>query len=114
LIQLTDSDLTPRVTKPQVLSDPFDAVLHHLDDASTHVEEVYVLDKAGAFSDAKNAEAAALVKSQLAKSSSLLRDLVYTAWVESGKPMPRERQANPIDSKTPGYNPATGTAPPAK
>jgi hypothetical protein len=114
LIQLTDSDLSPLMTKPQVLRDPFQAVLHHLDDASTHVEEVYVLDKAGAFSDAKNQEAAALVKTQLAKASSLLRDLVYTAWVESGRPMSSERQPNPIDSKTPGYNPATGTAPPTK
>ena len=113
LIQLSEADLTPLVTKPQVLSDPFEAMLRHLDDASTHVEEVYVMDKAGAFADAKNAEAAALVKTQLAKAASLLRDLTYTAWVESGKQMQSGRGAgNPIDSKTPGYNPATGTAPP--
>ena len=111
LIQLTEGDLTPLVTKARVLDDPFLAVLHHLDDASTHVEEIYVMDKAGALGDAKNAEAAALVKMQLAKAAALLRDLTYTAWIESGKPMPA-RGANPIDSATPGYNPATGTAPP--
>ncbi len=70
------------------------------------------MDKSGALADAKNADAAALVKGQLAKAASLLRDLTYTAWVESGKPMPSQRQANPIDSATPDYNPATGTAPP--
>jgi len=112
LIHLTETDLSPLMTKPQGLSDPFEAVLHHLDDASTHVEEVYILDKAGAFADAKNEEAAKLAKTQLAKASSLLRDLVYTAWVESAKAP--GRQPNPVDSKTPGYNPATGTVPPAK
>jgi hypothetical protein len=112
LIQLTEGDLTPLVTKARVLDDPFLAVLHHLDDASTHVEEIYTMDKAGALGDAKNAEAATLVKMQLAKAASLLRDLTYTAWIESGKPMPAQRGANPIDAATPGYNPATGTAPP--
>jgi hypothetical protein len=113
LIQLTDSDLVPQMTKAQVLGDPFAAMLAHLDDASTHVEEIYVMDKAGAFADAKNAEAAGLVKSQLAKAASLLRDLTYTAWVESGKsPEGRGRGSNPIDSKNPHYNPATGTAAP--
>ena len=114
LIQLTEADLSSLMTKPQTLSDPFAAVLRHLDDASEHVEEIYVLDKASAFADAKNENAATLVKTQLAKASSLLRDLVYTAWVESGKQPPPGRQPNPVDSKTPGYNPATGSAPPAK
>jgi hypothetical protein len=112
LIQLSDADLTPLTTAPKVLADPFAAMLNHLDDASTHVEQVYILDKAGAFADAKNAEAGQLVKTQLAKAASLLRDLACTAWVESGKAP--ERLANPVDSANPDYNPATGTAPPAR
>ena len=58
LIQLTDADLTPLMEKPRVLDDPFAAFVAHLDDASTHVEEIYMMDKGGAFADKSNAEAA--------------------------------------------------------
>jgi len=113
LIQLTDSDLMPLMEKPKVLDDPFAAVLAHLDDASSHVEEVYVLDKAGAFADKGNEPAARLVKTQLAKAAALLRDLAYTAWVESGKPPAQSNaQSSPISRSNPAYNPQTGTAAP--
>src|SRR6185369_6639147 len=117
LIQLSDADLLPLVTKPKALADPFMAILEHLDDAATHVSEVYEMDKAQAFADAKNPEAGRLAKSQLAKAASLLRDLTYTAWMESAQPMPafdRNANQNPISPSNPRYNPATGTAPPSK
>jgi hypothetical protein len=110
LIQLSGADLTPLIEKPKLLDDPFAAILAHLDDASSHVEEVYILDKAGAYADKANESAARLVKSQLAKAASLLRDLAYTAWVESGKSA--AQIANPISRTNPDYNPATGSAPP--
>jgi hypothetical protein len=113
LIQLTDADLIPLVGKAKRLEDPFAAILAHLDDASTHVEEVYILDKAGAFADKTNEAAARLAKSQLAKAAALLRDLTYTAWVESAKPASTGAAApNPISRTNPGYNPETGTAAP--
>ncbi|HXJ42913.1 MAG TPA: hypothetical protein VNH18_26765, partial [Bryobacteraceae bacterium] len=62
LIQLSDADLTPLMQKVRVLDDPFAAIVAHLDDASTHVEEVYMLDKAGAFADKSNEPAAHLVR----------------------------------------------------
>jgi hypothetical protein len=111
LIQLTDTDLSPLMTKARMLDDPFAAILAHLDDAATHVEQVYVLDKAGAFADKNNQEAARLAKSQLAKAATLLRDLAYTAWVESGKPA-GAGDGNPISRTHPRYNPETGTASP--
>jgi len=109
LIQLTDTDLVPLMGKPKLLDDPFVAILGHLDDASTHVEEVYVLDKAGAYADKSNRQAETLVKTQLAQAASLLRDLTYTAWVESAKPV---TTPNPTSRSNPGYNPETGTAAP--
>jgi hypothetical protein len=113
LIQLTDADLTPMMDKPKLLSDPFAAILAHLDEASTHVEEVYVLDKSGALADKSNEPAAHLVRMQLAKAAALLRDLTYTAWIESGKPASRgDAQSNPISRTNAHYNPETGTAPP--
>lgn len=113
LIELTDADLTPLMDRPKVLADPFAAILAHLDDASTHVEEVYMLDKSGALADKTNQPAAKLVKRQLSKAAALLRDLTYTAWVESGKPMaPAGPDSNPISRANPRYNPETGTAAP--
>ena len=54
-----------------------------------------------------------LVRSQLAKAAALLRDLTYTAWLESAKPMaPRGAGANPVSRSNPQYNPETGTAAP--
>ena len=113
LIQLTEADLKPAT--PQLIDDPFAAFVAHLDDAYTHVEEVYQLDNAGAFADKDSKPAKALAVRQLTRAAALLRDLVYTAWVESGKPASRSAtpEGNPILSTHPRYNPETGTAPPA-
>jgi hypothetical protein len=116
LIQLSDADLVPLMEKPKKLDDPFASVLAHLDDASTHVEEVYMLDKKGALADKNNQQAAKLVRTQLAKAAALLRDLTYTAWIESEKPVaPYGRgnaSSNPLSRSNPNYDPETGTAPP--
>jgi hypothetical protein len=113
LIQLTDADLLPLMEKPRVLADPFESVLAHLDDAATHVEEVYALDKSGAFADKKSEAATSLARGQLAKAAALLRDLTYTAWMESAKPaQPGSPDSNPLSRVNPLYNPETGTAPP--
>jgi hypothetical protein len=114
LIGLTEHDLASTVAKQpaRVLDDPFVAIINHLNDASTHVEQVYQLDQSGALSDARNAEAADLVKSQLAKAAILLRDLTYTAWIQSAAQPPRGKLAVPIDPANPAYNPAAGSAPP--
>lgn len=113
LIQLSDADLLPLLPKAQVVDDPFAAIIRHLDDASTHVVEVYEMDKRGAFSHADDAEAGRLVRQQLAKAAALLRDLTYTAWIQSGSAVSRpDATANPISQSNPKYNPGTGTAPP--
>jgi hypothetical protein len=117
LIKLTDADLLPLVPKAKRLDDPFAAIIDHLDDAGSHVQEVYELDKRGALSDANNGQAAKLVKTQLAKAAALLRDLTYTAWLgsaeSSSRPVSRPDAArNPVSTSNPKYNSATGSAPP--
>jgi hypothetical protein len=88
-------------------------ILAHLDAAATHVEEVYILDKAGAFADRESEPAQRLVRIQLAKAAALLRDLIYPAWMESAKSMPpASPSSNPISRSHPRYNPETGTAAP--
>ncbi len=115
LIQLSEKDLLPLVAKSQVLADPFVAILNHLDDAYDRVEEVYQLDKSGALADKASEPAAKLVKRQLAGASTLLRDLTYTAWVNSAKPVSfgGGQNANPVSRTNPAYNSETGSAPPA-
>src|SRR5215472_5721394 len=113
LIGLTESDLAPLMAKAKLLEDPFAAILAHLDEAYLHVEEVYILDKAGALADKNCEPATRLVRTQLAKAAALLRDLVYTAWVESAKPAAaRGTESNPVSRAHPRYNPETGTASP--
>jgi hypothetical protein len=119
LIELKESDLTPQVSAPQVLADPFAAIVAHLDDAYSHVEEVYQLDKRGAFVQKDDKQARDLVIRQLARAGSLLRDLTYTAWMESAKPLQQVGSpnspaisTNAISPMNPAYNPETGTAPP--
>ena len=64
--------------------------------------------------DAKkdDAEARELVYKRLAAGASFLRDLAYTAWIESAKPVPRVDPINRMENPAnPRYNPAAGSAP---
>ena len=112
LIEVKTEDVSKLVGAPKRLADPFVAILEHLDKAASYVEEVYQLDQQGAWADKGNARARELVHERLASGATLLRDLAYTAWVESDQPFRFNRDSNPIDPKNPAYNPATGSAPP--
>jgi len=115
LLAVTVDDMRPMIRPAQMIADPFEAVLGHLDRSATHMEEVFQLDKEGAFKDSTNSAAKKLVLTQLAAASQLLRDLVYTAWIQSAKPQPqRSRATEPTSPSNPRYNPATGSAPAAK
>lgn len=111
LIGLTADDVQKDVPAARVLPDAFDAILAHLDDAATHVEEVYQLDKAGALADPANAQARTLVYRQIARAAALLRDLACTAWVRSAETPTFDASSNPVSQSHPQYNPATGSAP---
>jgi len=112
LIEVKTEDVSKLVGAPKRLADPFVAILEHLDKAASYVEEVYQLDHRGAWADKDNLRARELVHERLASGATLLRDLAYTAWVESDQPFRFTRDGNPIDPKHPAYNPATGSAPP--
>ncbi len=113
LIGTKESDVQPFVTKQaRHLDDPWMAILDHMIEARDAVEEVYRLDLRSAFKDRDDAEARKLVYTRLASGASFLRDLVYTAWVESAKADPPARSVDvPNNPDNPRYNPATGSAP---
>jgi hypothetical protein len=81
-------------------------------EARNFVEDVYRLDLRGAFHNKDDQEARELVFKRMAAGATFLRDLAYTAWIESAKPVPPvkpiDRPENPANPK---YNPATGSAP---
>ncbi len=112
LIAIEAKDLSPVMAKPKRLADPFVAILEHLDLSASYVEEVYQLDLVGAWANKEHARARELVRERLASGAELLRDLTYTAWLESEQPVRFSRENNPIDPANPAYNPATGSAAP--
>jgi hypothetical protein len=61
------------------------AYLRH---TKTYVEKVYQLEKAGGFTGAGSAESRDFTAERLAAGASMLRDMIYTAWLESAKPVP--------------------------
>lgn len=65
----------------------FDSYVAYLRHSATEIDEVYTFDKAGAFAGAGTAESRDFTAARLAAGASELRDLIYTAWLESAKPV---------------------------
>jgi len=113
MIGVTEEDVVKYMRKePRHLENVWKAVLDHSLEARGFTEDVYRLDLRGAFGNKDDAEARELVCKRLAAGAGFLRDLAYTAWIESAKPMPRvESIDQPQNPDNPKYNPATGSAP---
>jgi hypothetical protein len=116
LIQAQESDLLPYISKKaRYLDDPWQDILHYSLDSRNYVEDVYRLDLRGAFKNKNDKEARELVLKRIAAGAEFLRDLAYTAWIDSAKPAPPEEDvqtaADPENPNNPNYNPAAGSAP---
>ncbi len=115
LIALSEADLAARVPAPaHQQGDVFDIILAQLDRSSARVEQVYQLEKAGAFDDPGNDQARELVYLTAGEGTTLLRDLLYRAWRESALPKPAATGAGTPEPTHPDYDPATGSAPAAR
>lgn len=76
------------MTAPRVLEgDMFDDYVAYLRHTATCVETVYQLEKSGGFVGAGTPRSRAFTASRLAAGASMLRDMIYTAWVDSAKPV---------------------------
>jgi hypothetical protein len=71
-----------------VEGDMFDGYVAYLRHTATYVEKVYQLEKAGGFNGAGTAESREFTAERLAAGASMLRDMIYTAWLDSAKPVP--------------------------
>jgi hypothetical protein len=86
-------DVQPRMTAPQVLQgDVFDDYMVYLRQTSKYVEKVYQLEKVGGFTGQGTQESRDFTADRLAAGASKLRDMIYSAWLQSANPVP-ERQA---------------------
>jgi hypothetical protein len=68
--------------------DMFDAYVAYLRHTRSFVEKVYQLDKVGGFQGAGTAESRQFTAERLAAGASMLRDMIYTAWLDSAQPVP--------------------------
>jgi hypothetical protein len=75
-----------------IQGDMFDAYVSYLRHTGTYVEKVYQFEKAGGFNGAGTPESRDFTAARLADGASMLRDMIYTAWVDSAQPVP-ERTA---------------------
>ena len=80
-------DVKSKITPAKVIDgDMFDDYMAYLRHSYTYVEKVYQLEKAGGFTGAGTAESRDFTAERLAAGASMLRDMIYTAWVRSAEP----------------------------
>jgi hypothetical protein len=82
-------EVQAKMTSPkQIDGDMFDAYVAYLRHTGTYVEKVYQLEKAGGFVGAGSPESRDFTAERLAAGASMLRDMIYTAWIDSAQPVP--------------------------
>jgi hypothetical protein len=81
------ADAAPLMTAPHELGDVFEDYVAYLRHSATLIERTYQLEKAGGFEGGGSAESKQFAAERLAAGASELRDLYYTAWLESAKPV---------------------------
>jgi hypothetical protein len=81
-----EADVRAAMTPVKAIDgDLFDAYVAYLRNTKTYTEKVYQLEKAGGFVGAGTAESRQFTVERLAAGASMLRDMIYTAWLESAK-----------------------------
>jgi hypothetical protein len=85
-------DVAPLIpTKARVIDDVFDEGVKYIRHSNSMVEQIYKFEKAGALTGTGTPESRAFVDERLAAGATELRDIIYTAWVKSGDPLPPYR-----------------------
>jgi hypothetical protein len=75
--------------QPQRLADVWDVIKQYLAQDFAEVEPMYELEKVGEFNPQQpRAKGTAFIANQLARASTMLGNLWYTAWLQSGEPVP--------------------------
>ena len=87
---IKEADVAPLIPiKPELVGDVFTDYMVYLRRTHTLYQQVYEFEKAGALSGNGTAASRQFAAERLAAGATELRDLIYTAWIRSGDPMPQ-------------------------
>jgi hypothetical protein len=83
--------------QPRVVGDWLREAEQYIAATNTHVEQIYIWDKQAPWGSGREpAEAKPFTAARLADGARMLRDVWYSAWVRSGRPVPKfETRASP-------------------
>jgi len=82
-------DVQPRMTPVHALEgDVFADYIAYLRQTAKYVEKVYQLEKAGGFTGQGTQESRDFTADRMAAGASMLRDMIYSAWLQSANPVP--------------------------
>ena len=109
LKQLPFANLVP--AQAHKLDDPFQDYLAYLHQSHGDVEKVYQLEKAGGFEGAGTPESRQFIEQRLAAGAQMLRDLWYTAWLDSAVDPPPYVPPKPAKGTTPEPKASPSNAP---
>jgi hypothetical protein len=73
------------ISKPQLLTHPFEDYVAYLRESRSLVERAYQLDKARGFEGSGTPESREFIRHQLGRGAQMLLNMWYTAWVESAQ-----------------------------
>jgi hypothetical protein len=100
---VTAADVRPLMAPVHPVDDEWTAYLDYLRHTSSLKDRVYELDKQKAFDGTGTAEGKQFAAERLAAGASMLRDLIYSAWLASAQPVP-ERHSDAAPAKTTAGN----------
>jgi len=90
------ADVQAKMTPLQAIDgDIFDAYVAYIRHTNSYVEKLYQLEKGGGFEGAGTPASRDFTAERLAAGASMLRDMIYSAWIESAKPVPDPWAAKP-------------------
>ena len=83
------ADVQAKMAAPKAIDgDMFDAYMAYLRQSNGSVEKLYQLEKGGGFEGAGTAASREFVAERLAAGASMLRDMIFSAWLDSAQPVP--------------------------
>jgi hypothetical protein len=94
------ADVEPLMTPVKTLHDPFEDYVAYLRASHALVERVYQLEKAQGFEGPGTAESRQFTAERLAAGASELRNMIVTAWEQSGRPVPPWHEPAPVARTT--------------
>jgi hypothetical protein len=86
---INTANVRPKVQPPQRLKDVWTSIKQHLSQGFADLEPMYELEKTGEFNPEKpRPRGSDFIATQIARAGTMLGNLWYTGWLESGEPIP--------------------------